>query len=183
MSSDKSENLSNSPSACEKVCTAIFCCRCSTKSDVLDHQEEHVPVFTTTNNSQPTHDHSAKASDVQAKSQRSDVVEHKLELPSKEGAKKGSHGQNHVENEGKKSSLAKNEMFSEYINHAKMKIRTMSGVGSGNSTSGADDIHHAKKDNSGSKLDVFSDYINRAKVKIRKTTSFGSGKSGPLERE
>ncbi|GMN25599.1 hypothetical protein TIFTF001_000997 [Ficus carica] len=180
MSSDKSENLSNSPSACEKVCTAIFCCRCSTNSDVLDHQEEHVPAFTTTNNLQPTHDHSAKASDVQAKSRRSDVVEHKPELPSKEGAKKGSHGQTHAENEGKKSSSAKNEMFSEYINRAKLKIRAMSGLGIGITTSEADDVHDAKKDNSGGK-DVFSDYINRAKVKIRKTPSIGSRKSGSLE--
>lgn len=171
MSSDKSENLSNSPSACEKVCTAIFCCRCSTNSDVLDHQEEHVPAFTTTNNSQPTHDHSAKASDVQAKSRSSDVVGHKPELPSKEGAKKGSHGQTHAENEG---------MFSEYIHRAKLKIRAMSGLGIGNTTSEADDVHDAKKDNSGSK-DVFSDFINRAKVKIRKTTSIGSRKSGSLE--
>ncbi|EXB93211.1 hypothetical protein L484_024550 [Morus notabilis] len=179
MSSDKSKNLSNSPSVCGKVVTAIFCCTCQKDNNVSDHEHEHMPAKTTTNILASTRDHPMKASGVQTKTQRVEVAENKMAFPSKETAEKGGHGRTNAEIEGKKSNLAKNEMFSDYINRAKAKMRTLSGLGSEKQVSEPDSVHCTKKDNSG--MDAFSEYINRAKMKIKKTSSMGTRKSNSLK--
>ncbi|KAF9669405.1 hypothetical protein SADUNF_Sadunf14G0104300 [Salix dunnii] len=56
------------------------------------------------------------------------------------------------------------ERFADYINRARIKIRSLSNAG------------HEKQHASPGK-DKFTDYINRAKVKLRTTSSFGGGKS------
>ncbi|KAF3452318.1 hypothetical protein FNV43_RR02751 [Rhamnella rubrinervis] len=61
--------------------------------------------------------------------------------------------------------------FSEYINHAKIKIRAMS------SNVGGEEIIASRVDDiseTGKSEDEFSAYINRAKVMIRKTSTIGS---------
>lgn len=63
--------------------------------------------------------------------------------------------------EGKKLATHIEDTFTDYINRAKIKIRTMSHV------------RHDHKKTSGK--DKFSDYIDRAGVKIRTTSSIGSG--------
>ncbi|KAF5731506.1 hypothetical protein HS088_TW18G00184 [Tripterygium wilfordii] len=61
--------------------------------------------------------------------------------------------------EGKKTGIHIEDRFTDYINRAKVKIRTMSNAGEA-----------AKVDRS------FSEYINRAKLKIRAMSSIGGGK-------
>lgn len=65
----------------------------------------------------------------------------------------------------------KDDAFSEYINHTKIKIRAMP------SNVGGEEIIACSVDNineTGNIEDEFSDYINRAKVMIRKTSTIGS---------
>ncbi|KAI5316034.1 hypothetical protein L3X38_045210 [Prunus dulcis] len=82
-----------------------------------------------------------------------------------------------VKNEGKKpGGLDINDTFSEYINQAKIKIRTMSS----NNISESDDDAKKKE----SVKDHFSDYIHRAKNKFKSTPSnLGAGKSASFKRE
>lgn len=81
--------------------------------------------------------------------------------------------------EGKKTGLENiNDAFSDYINRAKIKIRTTTNNIDGEKSGALQEGKvgdHKKKENDGSR-DIFSDYINRAKVKIRKTSSIGSSK-------
>lgn len=164
---EKGENLSHSPSACERVFSCVICCNCGTNQDILDHQQDHMPASGASNLLQPTHDHTGKTSGIQTESQ---VAKNTAEV-----AEPG------VKHKGTKSGLAKNDMFSDYIHRAKMKIRTVSNLGSRKTASEAVDIHDTKKDNNSK--DAFSDYINRAKMKIRKTSSVGRRKSNSLKKE
>ncbi|KAF3452319.1 hypothetical protein FNV43_RR02752 [Rhamnella rubrinervis] len=79
---------------------------------------------------------------------------------------------------GKKSGLENNDAFSNYINRAKIAIRTTTNMGGGKNTSQEDNVGDAKKAENVKVKDMFSDYINRAKMKIRKTPSnVGSSKN------
>ncbi|KAL6271703.1 hypothetical protein ACE6H2_028614 [Prunus campanulata] len=82
-----------------------------------------------------------------------------------------------VKNEGKKpGGLDINDTFSEYINQAKIKIRTKSS----NNISESDDDAKKKE----SVKDHFSDYIHRAKNKFKSTPSnLGAGKNASFKRE
>ncbi|CAK7348192.1 unnamed protein product [Dovyalis caffra] len=57
------------------------------------------------------------------------------------------------------------DRFTDYINRAKIKIRTVSNAG-----------HEKQHAHAGSGKDKFTDYINRAKVKLRTTSSIGGRK-------
>ncbi|PON46091.1 hypothetical protein PanWU01x14_254050 [Parasponia andersonii] len=177
---EKGENLSNSPSACEKVFTCILCCNCQTNQDISDHQQDHKPAPGASNLSHPTQNHAGKTSDVQPESQKAEAEKYKLELPPKAKVAVDS-SEPDVKHDGEKSDVGKNDLFSDYIHQAKMKIRAVSNLGSGKTASEADDIHDTEKDNSAK--DGFSDYINRAKMMIRKTSSAGRRKSNSLKRE
>ncbi|KAF3452317.1 hypothetical protein FNV43_RR02750 [Rhamnella rubrinervis] len=85
-------------------------------------------------------------------------------------------------NEPRSEPLAKDvdDPFSEYINHAKIKIRAMSSNVGGEEiiASRVEDI-----DETGKSEDEFSAYINRAKVMIRKTSTIGSANSISFKRD
>lgn len=170
----------DSPNACEKVFSCIICCNCETNQDIPDHHQDHKPASGASNVLQPTHNHARKTSDVQPKSQKAEVAKYNLELPTKAEVAVDS-TEPDAKHEGKKSGQAKNDMFSDYIHRAKMKIRTASNLGSRRTASEADDIHDTKKDTNAK--DAFSEYINRAKMKIRKTSTLGRKKSNSLEKE
>lgn len=82
--------------------------------------------------------------------------------------------------ESKKTGLDHDEAFSDYINRAKIKIRTTSNVSGEEIASEVDGIDYAEKQED---IDEFSDYINRAKFKIRRTSSIGSKKLISFKRE
>lgn len=87
----------------------------------------------------------------------------------------------HVHQQGNsRSGSDVNKAFSEYISHAKIKIRAMSNVGSDGGEivyPKADEVDdHDDAERKADANDVFSDYINRAKLKIRKTSSIGSNR-------
>ncbi|KAF3436341.1 hypothetical protein FNV43_RR23433 [Rhamnella rubrinervis] len=97
-------------------------------------------------------------------------------------ASKGNEGQENGGNkQGKRTAVDHlNDTFSDYINRAKIKIRTVSDVKDKSSSLGLDGVHDTNK-REGLK-DHFSDYIHRAKNKMR-STSFGTGKSTSFKRE
>lgn len=78
--------------------------------------------------------------------------------------------------QGKKSGLEKNDAFSDYINRAKIIIRTTTNMVGAKNASQEDKVGDAKKEENAKVKDMFSEYITRAKIKIRKTSS-GVGKS------
>ncbi|KAJ8898692.1 hypothetical protein K2173_004726 [Erythroxylum novogranatense] len=84
--------------------------------------------------------------------------------------------------EGKKTGIHIEDKFTDFINRAKMKLRTTSNVGDGCNASGEDHngsedhVNASGKDNDAPGKDKFSEYINRAKKKLRTTSSIGVGK-------
>ncbi|KAJ6343567.1 hypothetical protein OIU76_005333 [Salix suchowensis] len=70
---------------------------------------------------------------------------------------------NELEEGSDKQGTHIEERFADYINRARIKIRSLSNAG------------HEKQHASPGK-DKFTDYINRAKVKLRTTSSIGGGK-------
>lgn len=79
--------------------------------------------------------------------------------------------QHQGDKEGKKSGLEKNNAFSDYINRAKIIIRTTTNMAGGKNASQEDKVGDAKKEENVKLKDMFSDYIHSAKMKIRKTSS------------
>lgn len=87
------------------------------------------------------------------------------------------------EKQGKKTGLKNNDDFSNYINRAKVTIRTTTNADGGKIASQEDNVPDAKNEDNSKVKDVFSDYINHAKLKIRKLSSIGRSKSGSYRRE
>ncbi|KAJ1404816.1 hypothetical protein SESBI_26395 [Sesbania bispinosa] len=96
--------------------------------------------------------------------------------PMKTGAQ---HGLGVHSNQQDKKSMDINDTFKEFIQRAKVKIRTVSNIGRDQSNSVAapsQEIHGNENHK-----DHFSEFIHRAKKKIRTTTTVG--KTGSLRRE
>lgn len=75
-----------------------------------------------------------------------------------------------------------NNAFSDYINHAKIKIRAVSNIGDGEEiVSRVDNVIDREKEDDDE--DEFSSYINRAKLRMRKTSSIGSRNMISFKRE
>ncbi|MED6138235.1 hypothetical protein PIB30_072322 [Stylosanthes scabra] len=89
----------------------------------------------------------------------------------------------HQDQQGKKSMMNIDETFSEYIQRAKKKIRTMSNIGRGHNNTSEDHEFHGGGSGGGANekdhqhRDQFSEFINRAKKKIRTTTIVGKSNS------
>lgn len=116
------------------------------------------------------------------------VVSEQISPPADQAksASKGNEGQENGGNKLGKRPAAEvadrlNDTFSNYINHAKIRIKTVSDVkDKSSSILGLDGVHDTGKRES--LKDHFSDYIHRAKNKIR-STSFGTGKNTSFKRE
>ncbi|XP_027353107.1 uncharacterized protein LOC113863658 [Abrus precatorius] len=80
----------------------------------------------------------------------------------------------HSQQEGKKT-LDINDTFTEYIQRAKYRIRTVSNVGHGKNNSVPDETNGSNGNNNRmeNQKDQFSDFIQRAKKKIRTTSNIG----------
>ncbi|KAJ6401157.1 hypothetical protein OIU84_016549 [Salix udensis] len=71
---------------------------------------------------------------------------------------------NELEEGSDKQGTHIEERFADYINRARIKIRSLSNAG-----------HEKQHASAGPGKDKFTDYINRAKVKLRTTSSIGGG--------
>lgn len=83
--------------------------------------------------------------------------------------------------QGKKTVVDINDTFTEYIERARHRIRTVSNVGRGQSHSVSDETSGNKNNKMENHTDQFSDFIQHSKKKMRTTTS-NVGKTSTLKR-
>ncbi|KAK7285402.1 hypothetical protein RJT34_20172 [Clitoria ternatea] len=88
---------------------------------------------------------------------------------------KEQHGVGMLQEQQGKKTLDINDTFSEYIQRAKCRIRTVSNIGGGQSNSVSNEAKGSSGNNNRmeNQRDHFSDFIQHAKKKIRTTSSLG----------
>lgn len=79
--------------------------------------------------------------------------------------------------QGKKTVVDINDTFTEYIERARHRIRTVSNVGRGQSHSVSDETSGNKNNKMENHTDQFSDFIQHSKKKMRTTSSVGKTSS------
>ena len=90
----------------------------------------------------------------------------------------------HGEQQGKKQEQDINDTFSNYIQRAKFKIRSLSNIGGGQSKAASDEDngdkkneHHQNDKENHHQIDHFGDFIQRVKKKLRTTSNVGKTNS------